>query len=69
MQKNASGVKKGISNIFRNNMNPIQTRTFSVMKNAPAENLSRFAAGFCRQKRSAAKHLKISTCIYSKKYV
>ena len=50
-------------------MNPIQTRTFSVMKNAPAENLSRFAAGFCRQKRSAAKHLKISTCIYSKKYV
>ena len=24
---------------------------------------------FYRQKRSASKHLKISTCIYSKKYV
>ena len=24
---------------------------------------------FCRQKRSAAKHLKISMCICSKKYV
>ena len=69
MQKNASGVKRVIPNIFRNNMNPIQTRTFSVMKNAPAENLSRFTAEFCRQKRSAAKHLKISRSIYSKKYV
>ena len=32
-------------------------------------NPHRLADRFCRQKRSAAKHLKISRCIYSKKYV
>ena len=28
-----------------------------------------FSGRVCRQKRSAAKHLKISRCIYGKKYV
>ena len=32
-------------------------------------NSTAFSSMFCRQKRSPAKHLKISRCIYSKKYV
>ena len=60
---------KTISEIFRKRYGDAKHTVIVCNKTSNTESRQCTDRGVCRQKRSAAKHLKISRCIYSEKYV